>query len=568
MSDEDQGGAERGGETLSAAGAISSTTPSAVPGPSVLEAVVGIGSGLELGTILRRIVTSAAALAGARYAALGVLGEDGQLSEFVHTGLADQVVERIGPLPEGRGVLGLLLDGGEGPLRLDDLATHPASVGFPPGHPPMRSFLGVPVPVRGQAFGNLYLTEKAGGGGFTQADEDAVVALAAAAGVAVENARLYAQSQQWGRAAQAASDIDTAVLSGASTPDVLELIAVRALEVVDADLAMLALPDARGDLVVEHAAGTLSDGAAAGIVGLRLPGSTAAAQLYDPERSAAVLDLAEVENLAVLSERYHWAIYELLVAEARPLGVLLLAHARGRARPSQVEVSAVETFARQAALAIVLGGAQRERERLAVYEDRDRIARDLHDLVIQRLFATGMTLQGALRGAELPPEAAGRISRSIDDLDETIVEVRQTIFALKESESQKPTGLRGQVLREVASAQSSLGFAPVVQFGGPIDSLVSGDLAAHLVAAIREALSNTARHSGAEWAHVSLSVANGEVVLQVSDDGVGLGRSTRRSGLANLQARAEGAGGSLAFEPLSESAERPGLRLLWRAPIG
>jgi len=406
VSDEDQGGAERGGETLSAAGAISSTTPSAVPGPSVLEAVVGIGSGLELGTILRRIVTSAAALAGARYAALGVLGEDGQLSEFVHTGLADQVVERIGPLPEGRGVLGLLLDGGEGPLRLDDLATHPASVGFPPGHPPMRSFLGVPVPVRGQAFGNLYLTEKAGGGGFTQADEDAVVALAAAAGVAVENARLYAQSQQWGRAAQAASDIDTAVLSGASTPDVLELIAVRALEVVDADLAMLALPDARGDLVVEHAAGTLSDGAAAGIVGLRLPGSTAAAQLYDPERSAAVLDLAEVENLAVLSERYHWAIYELLVAEARPLGVLLLAHARGRARPSQVEVSAVETFARQAALAIVLGGAQRERERLAVYEDRDRIARDLHDLVIQRLFATGMTLQGALRGAELPPRTA------------------------------------------------------------------------------------------------------------------------------------------------------------------
>ena len=183
----------------------------------MLEAVVGIGSGLELGTILRRIVTSAAALAGARYAALGVLGEDGQLSEFVHTGLPDRVVERIGPLPEGRGVLGLLLGDGEGPLRLDDLATHPASVGFPPGHPPMRSFLGVPVPVRGQAFGNLYLTEKAGGGGFTQADEDAVVALAAAAGVAVENARLYAQAQQWGRAAQAASDIDTAVLSGAST---------------------------------------------------------------------------------------------------------------------------------------------------------------------------------------------------------------------------------------------------------------------------------------------------------------------------------------------------------------
>ena len=223
----------------------------------MLEAVVGIGSGLELGTILRRIVTSAAALAGARYAALGVLGEDGQLSEFVHTGLPDEVVERIGPLPEGRGVLGLLLGDGEAPLRLDDLATHPASVGFPPGHPPMRSFLGVSVPVRGQAFGNLYLTEKAGGGGFTQADEDAVVALAAAAGVAVENARLYAQAQQWGRAAQAASDIDTAVLSGASTPDVLELIAVRALEVVDADLAMLALPDARGDLVVEHAAGTL-----------------------------------------------------------------------------------------------------------------------------------------------------------------------------------------------------------------------------------------------------------------------------------------------------------------------
>jgi len=556
-------------EVLTAAGALPPDAVAAVPGPSVLEAVVGIGSGLELATILRRIVTSAAALAGARYAALGVLGEHGGLSEFVHTGVAADDVERIGPLPEGRGVLGLLLGGGEGPLRLDDLATHPASVGFPPGHPPMRSFLGVPVPVRGQAFGNLYLTEKKGGGGFTQADEDAVVALAAAAGVAVENARLYAQAQQWGRAAQAASDIDTAVLSGASTPDVLELIAVRALEVVDADLAMLALPDARGDLVVEHAAGTLSDGAAAGIVGLRLPGSTAASQLYDPERSATVLDLAEVEDVApLLSERYHWAIYELLVADARPLGVLLLAHARGRARPSQVEVSAVETFARQAALAIVLGAAQRERERLAVYEERDRIARDLHDLVIQRLFATGMTLQGALRGADLPAEAAGRISRSIDDLDETIVEVRQTIFALKEPESERPTGLRGQVLREVAAAQSSLGFAPVVQFGGPIDSLVAGDLAGHLVAAVREALSNTARHSGAGWAHVSLSVANSEVVLQVSDNGVGLVEGGRRSGLANLQARAEEAGGSLAFEPLAESAERPGLRLLWRAPLG
>ena len=555
-------------EVLTAAGALPPEAVASVPGPSVLEAVVGIGSGLELATILRRIVTSAAALAGAKYAALGVLGEHGGLSEFVHTGMAADDVERIGLLPEGRGVLGLLLGDGEGPLRLDNLAEHPASVGFPPGHPAMRSFLGVPVPVRGQAFGNLYLTEKRGGGGFTQADEDAVVALAAAAGVAVENARLYAQAQQWGRAARAASDIDTAVLSGASTPDVLELIAVRALEVVDADLAMLALPDARGDLVVEHAAGTLSDGAAAGVVGLRLPGSTAASQLYDPERSATVLDLAEVEDVApLLSERYHWAIYELLVADARPLGVLLLAHARGRARPSQVEVSAVETFARQAALAIVLGAAQRERERLAVYEDRDRIARDLHDLVIQRLFATGMTLQGALRGADLPAEAAGRISRSIDDLDETIVEVRQTIFALKEPESEKPTGLRGQVLREVAAAQSSLGFAPVVQFGGPIDSLVAGDLAGHLVAAIREALSNTARHSGAGWAHVSLSVANGEVVLQVSDNGVGLVEGGRRSGLANLQARAEEAGGSLAFEPLAESAERPGLRLLWRAPL-
>lgn len=369
---------------------------------ALLDAVLVIESDLDLTSLLRRIVTVATDLAGARYGALGVLDEDRVgLSEFVYAGVGPETAERIGRLPEGRGILGLLILDPH-PIRLKDLAMHPDSVGVPPGHPPMRSFLGVPIRVRGAVYGNLYLTEKQGADEFSEADEQLVSVLARAAGIAIDKARLHTQ----------------------------------------------------------------------------------------------------------LSE-------------------------------------------------------------LSLAEDRERIARDLHDTVIQRVFAVGLSLQALVRRAG-DPAFVERLQTAIADLDETIRQVRTTIFALEPLPTSEG-GLRAEALAVCAHSARSLGFNPEVSFEGSLDGLPR-NVATEVLATLREALSNVARHAKAQRVEVVLAASASEVGLAVVDDGVGIppeladprAESTAGGrGLSNMRERAQALRGSFSVQ----RRERGGTRLDWRVPV-
>jgi signal transduction histidine kinase len=361
----------------------------------LVEAVLSISADLDLPAVLQRIIDAATDLVEARYGALGVLDEARTgLSEFVTCGLDHETHRAIGDLPKGRGILGLLIVDPK-PIRLPDLREHPDSFGFPPNHPPMRSFLGVPIVVRHEVFGNLYLTDKQGAEVFSDVDEELTVALAGAAAVAIENARLHAR-----------------------------------------------------------------------------------------------------------------------VAE------------------------------------------------LALLEDRERIAKDLHDTIIQRLFATGLSLQGTARLAQRP-EVAARIQDAVEDLDVTVKHIRTVIFGL-ETAAARGSGLRDRIMTLTGEARGALGFPPEVSFEGPIDTVVDDQVGRQLVATLREALSNVARHAGATRVEVSVA-AGEELVLRVRDDGRGLpaDRGDSGLGLRNMASRAEQLGGR--FSARSEPAG--GTLVEWVAPL-
>jgi two-component system, NarL family, sensor histidine kinase DevS len=341
----------------------------------LLDAVLTVGSDLDLPAMLQRIVEAAVELVDARYGALGVLDDTRtRLAQFITIGLDDETYRAIGNLPEGHGILGLLIVDAK-PLRLPDLREHPDSYGFPPNHPPMRSFLGVPIRVRDEVFGNLYLTDKSSAEVFTDVDEELVVGLAAAAGVGIENARLHARVQE-----------------------------------------------------------------------------------------------------------------------------------------------------------------------MTVLEDRERIARDLHDTVIQRLFATGLSLQGAAGLVRSDPGAAiRRIEGSVEDLDETMKQIRSAIFGLEAAAGrQELDGVRNRVLGLVREAGPVLGHDPTVVFEGPVDALTPAEVAGDLLATVREALSNVARHADAGHTEVTVAIDDGEVLVRVTDDGVGPPPPghPRGHGLDNMAARA------------------------------
>jgi signal transduction histidine kinase len=548
-------------------------------------AVVAVAAGLELGATLRRIVQAAVDLVDAQYGALGVLGADGQVSEFVYVGIDAQTAGGIGPLPSGRGILGLLIDHPV-PIRLDDLARHPAAVGLPAGHPPMASFLGVPVRVRGEVFGNLYLTEKRGGQSFTADDERTVMALAAAAAVAIENARLYENArmrEQWQRAT---AEISGAVLSGAEVEQVLELVAERARTITDADAAIVALPGMEPGISVEIVASAARTQSEASRWSVRRSRQTD----VKPESARignwlgyavpadSIIQDSFCDARTIVGEQCtltHPDTYDLhfgpticlpLMSAERVLGVLTLMWEIDTPSLGSEAMEMLQSFTDQAALSLVLAEARQEQERLAVYEDRDRIARDLHDLVIQRLFATGMSLQGTARLPDLGDTAADRVNRAVDQLDETIREIRHTIFALHEPVEGPASGLRGRALREVAQSAALLGFEPAVRFIGPIDSMVETALADQIIAAMREALTNAAKHAQASHVDVAIALEEDFVVLTVTDDGVGFdsARGGRRSGLANLSARAQDLGGTCMLERVSDAG---GTRLTWRAAV-
>ncbi|MFF9348750.1 GAF domain-containing protein [Streptomyces sp. NPDC014734] len=562
----------------------------------LLDAVMSLGRGLELPEVLRGIVEAAVTLTDAEYGALGIVGDGQKLLEFLPVGLEREVAARIGQSPCGRGILGELIRHPE-PLRLTDLGSHPRSFGFPPHHPPMRTFLGVPIRVRDEVFGNLYLTEKRGGAGFDDDDEAVLTTLSIAAGVAIDNARMYDESRRRERRLEALGEITRSLLSGADAGEVLHLIAERAREVAGADRAAILLPTARQGAAAQAPVGSgaeepgaeerLTVAVAHGkdcdrVTGLSVPASGSLAGLA--ARTGTPAHCADVRTDPRAHPFGDGAEDGLGPVVAVPLrvgtgamGALRLGRPVGRPPFDDTEVALVSGFADQAAIALELARGRAESEELAVMHDRDRIARDLHDLAIQRLFATGMTLQSTTRAIADRPDAAERVSRAVDDLDTTIRIIRSTIFDLRTADRAGRSGLRHRMAETARTAARALGFRPSVRIDGPVDTTVPDELAEHVVAVAAEAVSNASRHAGASRIDIVLS-ADDAVTLTVTDDGIGIAdgpaaagaeaaddgaRRARGGGLANMRTRAELCGGTL-------SVERPtggGTRIVWRAPL-
>jgi signal transduction histidine kinase len=527
---------------------------------ALFEAVLAVGTNLDIEVVLRGIVESAVTLVDARYGAMGVIGEDGRLAEFIPVGLTEEEIRKIHHWPEGRGLLGALITDPK-PLRLSDLASHPLSSGFPSGHPPMTSFLGVPIRIRDEIYGNLYLTQKRDGGEFDEEDEAVLIALAAAAGVAIENARLYDEARRQQRWLVASAEVTRSLLSGADVSDALALITTRSLEMSGADLVALALPTADGsELRLEHTAGE----GAAEVQGLIVPASgSASGRVLRTGELMRVDDFCHDDRVALVA-REHMnlgpAILVPLGEGGNVRGVLTAGRRPGAMPLAPAAADMLVTFATQAGIALELAEHRRQAERVAVFEDRDRIARDLHDLVIQRLYATGMSLQGAV-GLIGSPEVAQRVSVAVDALDETIREIRSSIFALQTRRPERPAGLRSRILQLADEMTGPLGFPPALELEGRLDD-VPDAVSEHLLGALREALSNAARHSGASKVEVKVRAA-GELSLTVRDNGSGIKPGGRRSGLSNLEQRAVELGGSFRVAP----AAGGGTELDWRVPL-
>ncbi|MFE2539601.1 GAF domain-containing sensor histidine kinase [Actinacidiphila glaucinigra] len=528
---------------------------------SLLEAVLTVGRELDLPQVLRRIVEAAVLLVDAEYGALGVIGDDARLAQFLTVGVGDEQIEAIGPLPSGHGILGELIRR-PAPLRLEEIGQHPASYGFPPNHPPMHSFLGVPIRVRDEVFGNLYLTEKRGGKEFDGEDETVLSTLAVAAGVAIDNARLYEEARSRQRWLEANAEITRGLLSGIEENAVLELIVEHARRILGADLGVLALPAGSGGITMVIATGIDADAHR----GLTLPceGSFTGAAMAANEPLTSV-DIQRDPRVVAGPPRFEGLGPAVAVPMATPQGVrgaLLLARAEGEVPFTEAETAPLLGFAGSAALAMELAERRRSAEQLVLLEDHDRIARDLHDLAIQRLFATGMTLQSAVRFVD-HPQASERLLRAVDDLDETIKIIRSTIFGLRSHDTGPARqGLRVRTAKAVEEAVPALGFTPSLRMEGLIDTDVPAAVAEHVVAVLGEALSNVARHASARTADVSLVVGSGTLTLAVSDDGVGIPEGGHRSGLANLAQRALRLGGTMTLE----TPGRGGTRLVWRVP--
>jgi len=512
---------------------------------------------------LCRIVHAARKLTSAPYGAVAVRDPDGVLLSFVHEGIDADTARRIGPLPVGKGVLSLsLLD--TPALRLDDLATHPAGVGFPQHHPPMHGFLGVPITIRGAIFGNLYLTHDEPGRLFSESDEVAARALALAAAVAIDNAQLFERERTSVKWMDASREITTALLSSdelSSHP--LRLIAERACALTEAEQAIVLVP-VDADLPIDEV-DTLVVSAAVGlnaseVIGQRIP--------VDASSSGAVFRSGEPLITEALSYPIHAftdvgqrsAILMPLRTHDEVVGVIAVARSADQPPFDDSYLDLVSDFATHAAIALMLASGREHARQLTIVAERERIAHDLHDHVIQRLFAAGMALQGTVARVR-SPEVTDRLNRTLDDLQTIIEEIRTSIFQLK-SPLEPGGGFRHRIQRLVADLTEDRDIATTVRMHGPTTA-VGGELAEHAEAVTAEAVSNAVRHSGASRVTIEVSIAD-MLTLDIIDDGCGMPvDNPRRSGLANMSYRAEQVGGSCEITNPPEG----GTRVHWTAPL-
>ena len=524
----------------------------------LLRLIVEIGSDLDIEVMSQRVVTAAMELTGARYGALGVSGADGRLVSFVQNGVDAATVARIGGLPAGKGLLGVVLQGTDS-LRLEDLREHPESGGFPAEHPSMRAFLGVPITIRDAVFGSLYLTDDRPGWTFDEHDVDAVHALASAAGVVIDNARLFERAVTSARWMSASREITTALLSGVEAP--LRLIAQRARELTDAEQAIVlvpAEPDMNGkvdDLIVVTAIGVHADE----VMGAQTPvaGSTTGRVFTTGEPVITESFRYPIAGFTDVGQRP--AIVMPLRSGGTTLGVIAVARNHSQPGFPATYLDLVRDFAGHAAIALTLATARGQERQNTVLADRERIALDLHDHVIQKLFAAGMELQGTIARSH-SPEVTGRLSQTVNDLHDTIQDIRATIFALRTT--QATNDFRERVLDVVSALTDRSGILTTVRLTGPL-SIVDSDLAEQAEAVVSEAVSNSVRHSGAGSLTVQIAVAD-EFVIDIADDGVGIPTDVqRRSGLANMVDRARRIGGSCEIG----AADGGGTRIRWTAPL-
>lgn len=529
----------------------------------LLQVFVEIGSDLDLDATLRRIIRAARDLTSAPYGALAVRDPDGTLLSFVHDGIDGDAARRIGPLPVGKGVLSLSLF--ESPaLRLDDLTKHPASVGFPEHHPPMRAFLGVPITVRGVVFGNLYLTHDEPGRLFSESDEVAARALAFAAAVAIDNARIFERERMSVKWMDASREITTALLSSVE-PDLspLQLIAERACALTEAEQAIVLVPvdadqaiDEIGTLVVSAAVGMNTTE----VIGQQIPVDASTSGAVFRSGKPLITDALRYPIQAFTDVGQRSAIVMPLRTRDEVAGVIALARGADQPPFDSSYLDVVSDFATHAAIALMLASGREHARQLTLVAERERIAHDLHDHVIQRLFAAGMDLQGTVARVR-SPEVVERLNRTLDDLQTIIEEIRTTIFQLK-SAPESDGDFRKRIQRVVAKLTDNRDIITTVRMHGPTTA-VSGELAEHAEAVTAEAVSNAVRHSGASRLTIEVRVDD-MLTVEIGDNGDGMpADNRRRSGLANMSYRAEQVGG------LCEIVSSPGdgTRVRWTAPL-
>lgn len=510
---------------------------------ALLEAGLALASELSLPIILQRIVDLAAQVTDARYGALGVIGDNGELVEFITTGVSARQRRAIGALPRGRGILGLLIQQPK-PIRITKITNHPSSVGFPPNHPPMQSFLGAPVQAMGKVFGNIYLAEKRAAAKFSQEDEDSVTILATQAGAAIANATLYARTRQHERWLDALQAITSEILAGSDADSLLAGTAELARDLAGADAATIITTSSSPDqLVVAAAVGAH----AAQLRGQSVPASTSiSGGVMKTGRPLVTTDAAAgrgAHQPVIRLGRVGPAIFVPLRMRGRATGTLMVANLRGGRTFDAQTVRLVETFADQAMVAMEYARAQADVRRVGLMEERERIAKELHDGIIQSLFAIGMNLQGAALMSE-SAEAAARVEGSVGELDKVIRDLRNYIFGLR------PGILADrqldEALRTLGDKAQTSGLKVVVEVGSDLAARLSGR-SHEIVQLTREALSNVARHSNAKHSSVRLVQTGRDAVLTIDDDGSGF--DTRRdsdgNGLRNMQERAHALGGEL-----------------------